>query len=256
MRAKPAVIGSFARRAGRSDDDPLSGPSCSGPSYCRGAPVGTGPVTIHALFGRTSRGQLDDGSGQSGSRPFDGAHLVQNFRAARSSQRNTLWSKRGTRSMQMSTPARRYMGFPGAAMSSSTILEIWYIVDNLFIGNRLSGGPVADIGRGARRSAQYPLAHPRVLLPAGDNITPPAAQAHFLDHRLYASGDDDARHDRPSSSARRRHRASGHLCFRAPSGASGTASSPVPSRQINPAAGGHLSASVDDATKQEPKAAP
>lgn len=69
---------------------------------------------------------------------FDGAHLVQNFEQL--DPANTLWSKQYKVYANVDTEAERYIGFEkywGGYVFLNDV-EMQYIVDNLFIGNKLS----------------------------------------------------------------------------------------------------------------------
>ncbi|MVW79572.1 DUF3141 domain-containing protein [Bordetella sp. 02P26C-1] len=109
----------------------------------------------------------DLGNGQ-----FDGAWLVQNFENLNPA--NTLWSKQYNLYAKVDTEASRYLDFErwwgGHVFLNGP--EIQYIVDNLFIGNRLStAGLVTSDGiRIDLRNIRSPII---VFCSKGDNITPP-----------------------------------------------------------------------------------
>lgn len=119
---------------------------------------------------------------------FDGAWLVQNFENLNLA--NTLWSKQYNLYAKIDTEAPRYLGFErwwgGHVILSGE--EMQYIVDNLFVGNKLSTAEmVTDDGvRLDLRKIRSPIV---CLCSKGDNITPPQqALGWILD--LYQSEDD------------------------------------------------------------------
>jgi hypothetical protein len=73
-----------------------------------------------------------------GNGKFDGAYLVQNFENLNPA--NTLWSKQYNLYAKIDTEAPRYLGFERwwSGHINLTGEEIEYIVDNLFVGNKLS----------------------------------------------------------------------------------------------------------------------
>ncbi|WP_459615230.1 DUF3141 domain-containing protein [Bordetella sp. 2513F-2] len=109
----------------------------------------------------------DLGAGQ-----FDGAWLVQNFENLNPA--NTLWTKQYNLYAKVDTEAPRYLDFEkwwgGHVFLNGP--EIQYIVDNLFVGNRLAtAGLVTSDGiRIDLRNIRSPII---VFCSKGDNITPP-----------------------------------------------------------------------------------
>ena len=103
---------------------------------------------------------------------FDGASLVQNFENLNPS--NTWWTKQYRLFSNVDTEAERYLEFElwwgGHVLLGGE--EIQYIVDNLFIGNRLSTAQMvtADGRRIDLRNVRSPVV---VFCSRGDNITPP-----------------------------------------------------------------------------------
>jgi len=103
---------------------------------------------------------------------FDGALLVQNFESQNPA--NTLWTKQYNLYSKIDTEAPRYLDFErwwGGHVDLNAE-EIQFIVDELFIGNKLasgqiqtSGGAIVDL-----RSIRSPIV---VFCSKGDNITPP-----------------------------------------------------------------------------------
>jgi pimeloyl-ACP methyl ester carboxylesterase len=119
---------------------------------------------------------------------FDGAWLVQNFENLNPA--NTLWTKQYNLYANIDTEAPRYLGFErwwgGHVLLSGE--EMQYIVDNLFVGNKLSTAEmVTDDGvRLDLRKIRSPIV---CLCSKGDDITPPQqALGWILD--LYRSEED------------------------------------------------------------------
>ena len=119
---------------------------------------------------------------------FDGAWLVQNFENLNPA--NTLWSKQYNLYAKIDTEAPRYLGFE-RWWGNPVILageEMQYIVDNLFVGNKLSSAQMvtADGVRLDLRKIRSPIV---CFCSKGDNITPPQqALGWILD--LYRSEED------------------------------------------------------------------
>lgn len=103
---------------------------------------------------------------------FDGAWLVQNFENLNPT--NTLWSKQYNLYADIDTEAPRYLGFErwwgGHVLLTGE--EMQYIVDNLFVGNKLSTVEMvtADGVKLDLRKIRPPII---CLCSKGDNITPP-----------------------------------------------------------------------------------
>jgi len=103
---------------------------------------------------------------------FDGAWLVQNFE--NQNPANTLWSKQYNLYSKIDTEASRYLGFErwwGGHVNLNAE-EIQFIVDQLFIGNRLAAGDIrtSDGVTVDLRNIRSPIV---VFCSEGDNITPP-----------------------------------------------------------------------------------
>jgi poly(3-hydroxyalkanoate) synthetase len=119
---------------------------------------------------------------------FDGIWLVKNFEDLNPA--NTLWSKQYNLYSKIDTEVPRYLGFErwwgGHALLRGD--EIQYIVDNLFVGNKLSTAEIvtSDNMRVDLRNISSPII---CFCSKGDNITPPQqALGWILD--LYDSIDD------------------------------------------------------------------
>ena len=119
---------------------------------------------------------------------FDGAWLVENFENLNPS--NTLWSKQYNLYSKIDTEAERYLGFErwwGGHVNLNAD-EIQFIVDELFVGNRLAMGSVRNFDGTTIdfRMIRSPIV---VFCSKGDNITPPQqALGWILD--LYDDVDD------------------------------------------------------------------
>jgi pimeloyl-ACP methyl ester carboxylesterase len=123
---------------------------------------------------------------------FDGAWLVQNFESLNPS--NTLWTKQYNLYSKIDTEASRYLGFErwwGGHVNLNAE-EIQFIVDELFIGNRLAAGTI-QASNGTTidlRNIRSPIV---VFCSKGDNITPPQqALGWILD--LYEDVEDIRSH--------------------------------------------------------------
>lgn len=127
-------------------------------------------------------------AGDLGGGIFDGAALVQNFEAQNPA--NTLWTKQYNLWSKVDTEPERYLEFEkwwgGHVLLNAG--EMQWIVDELFVGNRLAAGQIRDRDGTAvdLRSIRSPIV---VFCSKGDNITPPQqALDWILD--LYDSEDD------------------------------------------------------------------
>lgn len=168
-------------------------PELCGPLIVAGSPVsywagvrGVNPMryTGGMLGGSWLTAMMSDlGNGK-----FDGAWLVQNFENLNPA--NTLWSKQYNLYANIDREAPRYLGFE-RWWGGHVILtgeEMQYIVDNLFVGNRLSSAKMVtqDGVRLDLRKIRSPIV---CLCSKGDNITPPQqALGWILD--LYGSDED------------------------------------------------------------------
>jgi pimeloyl-ACP methyl ester carboxylesterase len=119
---------------------------------------------------------------------FDGAWLVQNFE--NQNPANTLWSKQYNLYSKIDTEAPRYLGFErwwGGHVNLNAE-EIQFIVDELFVGNKLASGQIrtTDDTVVDLRNIRSPIV---VFCSKGDNVTPPQqALDWILD--LYENEDD------------------------------------------------------------------
>ena len=103
---------------------------------------------------------------------FDGAWLVQNFE--NQNPANTLWTKQYNLYSKIDTEAPRYLGFErwwGGHVNLNAE-EIQFIVDELFVGNKLAAGMIqtSDGVTVDLRNIRSPIV---VFCSKGDNVTPP-----------------------------------------------------------------------------------
>ena len=103
---------------------------------------------------------------------FDGAWLVQNFE--NQNPANTLWMKQYNLYSKVDTEAERYLDFERWWGGHVTLNgeEMQFIVDELFVGNKLAAGEIrASDGTAVDlRNIRSPIV---VFCSKGDNITPP-----------------------------------------------------------------------------------
>src|ERR1043166_2955932 len=127
-----------------------------------------------------------------GAGKFDGAWLVQNFEGMNPA--NTLWTKQYNLYSKIDTEAPRYLDFErwwGGHVNLNA-QEIQFIVDELFVGNKLAAGAITTSDGSAVDLANIrpPIV---VFCSQGDNITPPQqALGWILD--LYDDVDDIRSH--------------------------------------------------------------
>ena len=119
---------------------------------------------------------------------FDGAWLVKNFE--NQNPANTLWTKQYNVYSNIDTEAPRYLGFERywGGYVNLNAEEIQFIVDELFVGNKLAAGMIKTSDGTAvdLRNIRSPIV---VFCSKGDNITPPQqALDWILD--LYDDVDD------------------------------------------------------------------
>ena len=128
-------------------------------------------------------------AGDLGNGKFDGGMLVENFENLNPS--NTLWTKNYNLWSKVDTEGPRFIEFEkwwGGHVNLNAE-EIQWIVDQLFVGNRLATAEIVTARRRAGRPAQHPLADHLLLLQGRQ-------------HHAAAAG---ARLDRRPLRQRRRH---------------------------------------------------
>lgn len=184
-------------------------PELFGPIIVAGAPVSywAGTQPMRYTGGLLGGSWLTELTSDLGNGLFDGAWLVQNFENL--DPANTLWAKQYNVFARADTEADRYIGFQeywgGYVFLNRE--EIQYIVDNLFIGNKLSTAQLtmSDGVRIDLRNIRSPIV---VFSSFGDNITPPAQALGWITD-LYRDDDDVVSHDQTIVYAT--HDSIGHL---------------------------------------------
>lgn len=173
-------------------------PEAFGPIIVAGAPVsywaGTeGFAPMRYTGGLLGGSWLTALTGDLGRGKFDGAWLVTNFESLNPA--NTVWTKQYNLWSNVDTEAPRYLGFErywgGYVMLNDE--EMQFIVDQLFIGNRLATAELtlSDGTRVDLRSIRSPLL---VFCSRGDNITPPAQALSWISD-LYTDRRDLQSHE-------------------------------------------------------------
>ncbi|MDQ0512198.1 DUF3141 domain-containing protein [Ancylobacter amanitiformis] len=168
-------------------------PELFGPIIIAGAPLSywagvTGANPMRYAGGLLGGSWLTALTSDLGAGIFDGAWLVQNFE--NQNPANTLWTKQYNLYAKVDTEVDRYLGFEKWWGGHVTLNaeEIQFIVDELFIGNRLACGEIRTSDGTAidLRNIRSPIV---VFCSRGDNITPPQqALDWILD--LYDSVDE------------------------------------------------------------------
>ncbi|MFO1302500.1 MAG: DUF3141 domain-containing protein [Burkholderiales bacterium] len=159
-------------------------PDIAGPLVINGAPMsywsgndGESPMRyMGGLAGGTWVSLL---ASDLGAGTFDGAHLVQNFENLNPA--NTLWEKWYHLYANIDTEVDRYLEFErwwgGFYLFNEE--EIRWIVNNLFVGNKLAWGE-ARLGPGRffdLKSIKQPII---IFASMGDNITPPQQAFNWI----------------------------------------------------------------------------
>jgi hypothetical protein len=152
-------------------------PDLAGPIMLAGSPLsywagvrGKNPLRyLGGILGGTWMTAL---AGDLGNGTFDGAHLVANFESLNPA--NTYWEKSYNAYSKVDTEHDRFLDFEtwwGSPVLLNAV-EMQWIADNLFVGNRLSTGQIRTC-EGIRidlRNISSPIV---VFCSWGDNITPP-----------------------------------------------------------------------------------
>src|SRR6266478_430031 len=152
-------------------------PDLFGPIIIAGSPLSYWQG-VHGKYPMRYEGGLLGGSwlaaftGDLGNGKFDGAWLVQNFE--NQNPANTYWTKQYNLYSKIDTEAPRYLGFErwwGGHVNLNAE-EIQFIVDDLFVGNKLAAGEIKTTDGTAvdLRNIRSPIV---VFCSKGDNITPP-----------------------------------------------------------------------------------
>jgi pimeloyl-ACP methyl ester carboxylesterase len=152
-------------------------PNLPGPILIAGTPLSywagvRGKYPMRYLGGLLGGTWLNWLMGDLGDGVFDGAWLVSNFES--SNPANTFWKKGYNVYANVDTEAKRFLDFE-KWWGNPVLLnaeEIQFIVDELFVGNRLGSGKIVA-GNGERidlRKIKSPII---VFCSFGDDITPP-----------------------------------------------------------------------------------
>ncbi|RBP05792.1 uncharacterized protein DUF3141 [Roseiarcus fermentans] len=208
-RAEAAFVAEAARRHAGAEGKPIVIANCQagwqtlmtaaiapdlmGPLVIVGSPVSywagvRGKNPMRYLGGVLGGSWVTALSGDLGAGKFDGASLIANFELANPA--NTFWNKQYNVYANVDAETDRFLSFE-TWWGSPVLLnagEIQWIVDNLFIGNKLSTGQVrtSDGVRVDLRNIKSPIL---VFCSQGDNISPPQqALDWILD--LYDSVDE------------------------------------------------------------------
>jgi hypothetical protein len=208
---KPAVIGN-CQAGWQVLMTAAMRPELFGPIIVAGAPVSywagwRGKNPMRYSGGLLGGSWLTALTGDLGAGRFDGAWLVQNFENMNPA--NTLWHKQYNLYANVDSEAQRYLGFEkywgGHVFLNAA--EMQYIVDNLFVGNRLVQGEIvtSDGIRLDLRNIRSPIV---VFCSYGDNITPPPQALGWITD-LYRDDADVFAHDQTIVYAT--HDSIGHL---------------------------------------------
>ncbi len=159
-------------------------PEAFGPLMVAGSPVSTwagvpGKAPMRYLGGLLGGSWLTAMTGDLGGGKFDGAWLVSNFESGNPA--NTYWSKQYEVWADVDNAAERYLGFEkwwGGHVRLNAA-EMQFIVDELFVGNRLATGEMtfSDGTRVDLRAIASPII---VFCSEGDEITPPAQALSWI----------------------------------------------------------------------------
>ncbi|KKW68229.1 3-hydroxyalkanoate synthetase [Lampropedia cohaerens] len=184
-------------------------PELFGPIILAGAPLSywAGKNPMRYAGGLLGGSWLTAMTSDLGAGRFDGAWLVQNFENL--DPANTLWTKQYNLYAKVDTEGPRYLGFE-KYWGGHVFLdggEMQYIVDNLFIGNKLATAELvtSDGVRIDLRNVRSPIV---VFCSYGDNITPPPQALGWITD-LYRNDADVAGHDQTIVFAT--HDSIGHL---------------------------------------------
>ncbi|MBR0653033.1 DUF3141 domain-containing protein [Roseomonas terrae] len=168
-------------------------PDAFGPLLVAGTPVSywagvPGRAPMRYLGGLLGGSWMTAMTGDIGGGIFDGAWLVTNFESGNPA--NTYWTKQYEVWSDVDRAADRYLGFEkwwGGHVELNAG-EMQFIVDELFIGNRLATGELtfSDGTRVDLRAIASPII---VFCSEGDEITPPAQALSWITD-LYPSLQD------------------------------------------------------------------
>uniref|UniRef100_A0A071MGL7 3-hydroxyalkanoate synthetase n=1 Tax=Burkholderia cenocepacia TaxID=95486 RepID=A0A071MGL7_9BURK len=210
-QGKPAVIGN-CQAGWQVLMTAAMRPELFGPIIVAGAPLSYwagwhGKNPMRYAGGLMGGSWLTAMTSDLGAGRFDGAWLVANFENLNPA--NTLWKKQYDLYSKVDTEAPRHLGFEkywGGHVFLNDV-EMQYIVDNLFIGNRLAAAELvtSDGIRLDLRNIRSPIV---VFCSYGDNITPPPQALGWITD-LYRDEVDVLSHDQTIVYAT--HDSIGHL---------------------------------------------
>jgi len=127
-----------------------------------------------------------------GNGTFDGANLVLNMELLNPA--NTIWTKQYNLYAKIDTEEDRYVNFEKwwGGFFCMTAEEIHFIVDSLFVGNKLEQGPMEmdDASQIDLKNLEDPVV---VFASSGDNITPPQQALNWIS-KVYGSVEEIKRH--------------------------------------------------------------
>lgn len=167
-------------------------PDIAGPLILNGAPLsywagidGTNPMRYRGglLGGVWLNSFLSD----IGNGVFDGANLVSNMEDLNPA--NTYWTKQYNLYSSIDTEEERYLNFEKwwGGFFLLTYEEIHFIVDSLFMGNRLESGSIVMDGKKIDlRNIENPVV---IFASKGDNITPPQQALNWI-AKVYGSEEE------------------------------------------------------------------
>lgn len=159
-------------------------PQAFGPLLVAGSPISywagvPGKAPMRYLGGLLGGSWLTAMTGDLGGGTFDGAWLVTNFESGNPA--NTYWNKQYEVWADVDKAAGRYLDFEKWWGGHVTLnaAEMQFIVDELFIGNRLATGELtfSDGTRVDLRAIASPII---VFCSEGDDITPPAQALSWI----------------------------------------------------------------------------
>ncbi|MEI6161463.1 MAG: DUF3141 domain-containing protein, partial [Roseococcus sp.] len=165
-------------------------PELPGPILLAGAPLSywagvRGKNPMRYTGGLLGGSWLTAMTGDMGHGTFDGAHLIANFENMNPA--NTWWTKLYNLYSKVDTEAPRFLDFESWWGNPVTLnaSEMQFIVDELFIGNKLTAGTMetSDGTRFDLRNITSPII---VFCSWGDDITPPQQALGWLTD-LYAT---------------------------------------------------------------------
>lgn len=174
-------------------------PKLVGPIMLAGAPLAywsgkSGQNPMRYSGGMLGGSWMSSLSADLGNGLFDGANLVDNFENL--DPANTFWKKPYRLYSNIDSEVERYLSFDRwwTGHFLMTRQEIDWIVQNLFIGNRLSRAQLPDPLSGANinlRNIRSPII---VFASLADNITPPAQALNWIAD-MYSSDEELRAHD-------------------------------------------------------------